>query len=140
MRLADCRWLTDENIHPEVISHLRGRGLDVLDVREQGWRGRSDAEILEEAHREGRVVLTHDGDFGTLALLARRPVVGIVRIRPGHIRAQVTIDALDRLLVLDLELSPPFLLVVQGGWHASTRGGSPGESSPPWQSSVATAR
>jgi hypothetical protein len=27
----------------------------------------------------------------------------------------VTIDALDRLLVLDLELSPPFLLVVQGG-------------------------
>ena len=115
MRLADCRWLTDENIHPEVISHLRGRGLDVLDVREQGWRGRSDAEILEEAHREGRVVLTHDGDFGTLALLGRRPVVGIVRIRPGHIRPRVTSEALDRLFALDLDPSPPFLVVVQGG-------------------------
>jgi predicted nuclease of predicted toxin-antitoxin system len=115
VRLADWRWLTDENIHPEVTAHLRGRGLDVLDVRERGWQGRSDAELLEEAHREGRVVLTHDGDFGTLALLGRRPVVGIVRVRPGHIRAHVTIGALDRLLALDLELSPPFLIVVQGG-------------------------
>jgi predicted nuclease of predicted toxin-antitoxin system len=69
----------------------------------------------EEAHREGRVVFTHDGDFGTLALLGRRPVVGIVRVRPGHIRAHVTNEALDRLFALDLELSPPFLIVVQGG-------------------------
>jgi predicted nuclease of predicted toxin-antitoxin system len=115
VRLANWGWLTDENIHPEVTAHLRGQGLDVLDVREQGWQGRSDAELLEEAHRDGRVVLTHDGDFGTLALLARRPVVGIVRVRPGHIRAQVTIDALDRLLALDLDLWPPFLIVVQGG-------------------------
>jgi predicted nuclease of predicted toxin-antitoxin system len=115
VRLADSRWLTDENFHPEVAAHLGGRGLDVLDVREQGWQGRSDAELLEEAHRAGRVVLTHDGDFGTLALLARRPVTGIVRVRPGHIRAQVTIDALDRLPALDLEVSPPFLIVVQGG-------------------------
>ena len=87
MRLGDARWLTDENIHPDVVAHLRGRGLDVLDVRERGWHGRSDDELLEEAHRQGRVVLTHDGDFGTLALLGRHPVVGIVRIRPGHVRA-----------------------------------------------------
>jgi predicted nuclease of predicted toxin-antitoxin system len=115
VRLADSRWLTDENIHAEVVAHLRGRGLDVMDVRERGWQGRSDDELLEEAHRAGRIVLTHDGDFGTLALLGRRPVVGIVRVRPGHIRAQVTIDALDRLLALDLDPSPPFLVVVQGG-------------------------
>lgn len=73
MRLEDARWVTDETIHPDVVAHLRGRGLDVLDVRERGWHGRSDDELLEEAHREGRVVLTHDGDFGTLALL------GVVR-------------------------------------------------------------
>lgn len=115
MRLGDARWLTDENIHPDVVAHLRGRGLDVLDVRERGWHGRGDDELLEEAHSQGRVVLTHDGDFGTLALLGRRPVVGIVRLRPGHIRPQVTIDALDRLFALDLDPSPPFLVVVQGG-------------------------
>ena len=54
-------------------------------------------------HRHRRVVLTHDGDFGTLALLGRRPVVGIVRIRPGHIRPRVTSEALDRLFALDLD-------------------------------------
>jgi hypothetical protein len=37
VRLADSRWLTDENVHPEVLTYLRGRGLDVLDVRERGW-------------------------------------------------------------------------------------------------------
>ena len=115
MRLADSRWLTDENIDAEVVAHLRGRGLDVLDVREAGWYGRSDEELLEEAHREGRIILTHDGDFGTLALLGGHPVVGIVRVRPGHVRAPVTIGALDRVLELDIDPSPPFLVVVQGG-------------------------
>jgi predicted nuclease of predicted toxin-antitoxin system len=75
VRLADSPWLTDENIHLDVVAHLRGRGFDVLDVREAGWYGRSDEELLEEAHGQGRVVLTHDADFGTLALLGHRPVV-----------------------------------------------------------------
>jgi predicted nuclease of predicted toxin-antitoxin system len=115
VRLADSRWLTDENIHPEVVAHLQSRALDVLDVREAGWYGRNDDELIEDAHRQGRVILTHDGDFGTLALLGRRPVVGIVRVRPGHIRVKVTIEAPDRLLALDLDPPPPFLVVVQGG-------------------------
>ena len=114
MKLSDCGWLTDENVHPAVIAHLRSKGLDVLDVKEQGWRGRSDRELLDEAYRLGRVVLTHDGDFGTLALLDRRPVVGIVRIRPGHIRFEITIRAVEQLLALSLDPSSPFLIVVQG--------------------------
>jgi hypothetical protein len=80
VRLADALWLTDENIHPDVVAHLRARGLDVSDVREQGWYGRSDEELLREAHRAGRIVLTHDGDFGTLALLGRRPVGKLRRV------------------------------------------------------------
>ena len=75
MRLADSRWLTDENIDAEVVAHLRGRGFDVLDVREAGWYWRSDEELLEEAHREGRIILTHDGDSGTFSLLGGHPVV-----------------------------------------------------------------
>lgn len=115
MRLTHSPWLTDENIHVEVIAYLRGRDLDVLDVKEQGWLGRPDGELLDEAYRQGRIVLTHDGDFGTLALLGGRPVIGIVRVRPGHFRAGVTIRALDQLFALALDPAPPFLLVVQGG-------------------------
>ncbi len=114
MRLAESPWLTDENIHPEVIAYLRSRGLDVVDVKEQGWQGRLDEEILDAAYRAGRIVLTHDGDFGTIALLGGQPVVGIVRIRPGHIRSDVIIRTLDRLLDLALDPSPPFLIVAQG--------------------------
>lgn len=114
MKLSDCGWLTDENVNPEVVAYLRSRRFDVLDVKEQGWGGRSDRELLEEAYRLRRVVLTHDGDFGTLALLDRRPVVGIVRIRPGHIRSEITIRALEQLLALPLDPSFPFLIVVQG--------------------------
>ena len=84
MRPTDSPWLTDENIHPEVVAHLRSLGLDVF-------------------------------DFGTLPLLRGRPVVGIVRLRPGHFRAQITINTLDRLFALELDPSPPFLIVVQGG-------------------------
>ena len=42
MRLPDSPWLTDENIHPEVVAHLRSLGLDVFDIKERGWRGRLD--------------------------------------------------------------------------------------------------
>lgn len=115
MRLAESRWLTDENVHPDVVAHLRSRGLDVLDVKERGWHGRADEAILDEAYRSGRIVLTHDGDFGALALLGGRPVVGIVRVRPGHVRSEVTTDALDRLLALDIDPPSPFLIVVQAG-------------------------
>lgn len=115
MRLSNSPWLTDENIHPEVVAYLRSKGLDVLDVKEQRWQGRSDHELLDEAYRLGRIVLTHDGDFGTLALLGQRPIVGIVRIRPGHIHSEITIRAVEQLLALALDPSPPFLLIVQGG-------------------------
>lgn len=115
MRLAESRWLTDENVHPDVVAHLRSRGLDVLDVKERGWHGRADETILDEAHRSGRIVLTHDGDFGALALLGGRPVVGIVRVRPGHVQSAVTTGALDRLLALDIDPPLPFLIVVQAG-------------------------
>lgn len=115
MRLTDFPWLTDENIHPDLVTHLRSLGLDVLDVKERGWRGRSDDDLLAEAYRLGRIILTHDGDFGTLALLGGRSVIGIVRIRPGHIRPEVTIRILAQLFAMELDLSSPFVVVVQGG-------------------------
>ena len=38
--------LTDENIHPSVITYLRQLGIDVLDVKEQKWMGMNDEHIL----------------------------------------------------------------------------------------------
>lgn len=74
--LAESPWVTDENIHPEVVAYLRSRGLDVVDVKEQGWQGRLDEEILRAAYHAGRIVLTHDGTSGRWPCLGGAPSSG----------------------------------------------------------------
>jgi predicted nuclease of predicted toxin-antitoxin system len=68
LNLRDFFFLTDQNIHPAVIADLRARGCDVLDVREECWRGAADAELLRLACSMNRVVVTHDADFGGLSI------------------------------------------------------------------------
>ncbi len=68
MKFHELRFLTDENISPKVVFFLRNYGLDVLDAKEQGWQGKSDDELLEIAYQEKCCVLTHDADFGALAI------------------------------------------------------------------------
>jgi predicted nuclease of predicted toxin-antitoxin system len=67
-----------ENIHPDLIAFLRERGLDIVSVRSTRLVGASDIQVLEVAYLAGRVVLTHDRDFGSLAISAGAAVHGIV--------------------------------------------------------------
>lgn len=113
MRLRDFSFLTDENIHPEVVSALRQLGLDILDIKESGWEGSGDLAILRRAYEERRVVLTHDSDFGQLAVAALEPVVGIVYLRPGHFKAEFTLATIETLLEQVGDLTPPFILVAE---------------------------
>jgi predicted nuclease of predicted toxin-antitoxin system len=88
LKALDFPVLADENIHPEVISLLREEGIDVESVTEQGRYGISDTQVLQQATETGRVVLTHDSDFGGLALMGAA-FIGIIYIRPGHIRTDL---------------------------------------------------
>ncbi len=110
--LQRFRLLADENIHPEVVAFLRDAALDVVTVTDdKALKSASDEAILQRAFEESRVVLTHDADFGTIAVAGFRPVVGIVFLRPGHIDPKGTIETLRFILADDLELHPPFVLV-----------------------------
>ncbi len=111
MNLAEYPFLADENIHPEVIAHLRDSGFDLLSVIETGLIGSSDEEILQFAFEAGRIVLTHDSDFGTLALAYHQPIVGILYVRPGHIEPSFTIDSLTTILGRTFSVTPPFIIV-----------------------------
>ncbi len=113
MRLSDFPLLTDENVHPAVVAELRAMGRDVLDVRESGWRGSADARLLQLAHRLGRVVLTHNKDFGALSIARLEPLVGVVFLRPGHIDPQFTVETLRLLFAGNPEVAPPFFLVAK---------------------------
>jgi predicted nuclease of predicted toxin-antitoxin system len=112
MKALDFPLLADENILPEVINFLRKLGLDVDSVAEQGKFGIPDTNVLQQATETGRVVLTHDSDFGGLALLGAK-FIGIVYIRPGHIHAGFTVKTLQAIRDNAPEVTPPFILVAE---------------------------
>lgn len=118
MRLASARFLLDENIHPDVAQFLRSQDVDIVEARLAGLGGASDREILAQAHRDGRVVLTHDADFGALAIGAGESVTGVVYLRPGHIDSTRTIQTMRVLFEKDHEIEVPFLVVAE---HKGTR-------------------
>ncbi len=113
MNLRQFPLLTDENVDPIVVADLRRLGFDVLDVIESRRAGASDLELLRWAKSQGPLVLTHDADFGTLAVLQNEPLVGLVFLRPGHIDPHFTMATIQALLDTDLDLSPPFVLVAK---------------------------
>ena len=112
MKALDFPLLADENVHPDVIGFLRKAGLDVESVSEQGQFGLPDIQVLQQATRAGRAVLTHDSDFGGLALMGAQ-FIGIIYIRPGHIRADFTVKTLEVIRDNAPEVMPPFILVAE---------------------------
>ena len=113
MKLRDFPLLTDENIDPDVVAHLRQLGFDVVDVVESSLQGSADADLLRLATSEGRVVVTHDADFGTLAIHQGEPLIGLIFLRPAHIDPKFTIESLQAVFSADPDVVPPFILVAK---------------------------
>ncbi len=73
----------------------------------------SGARFTEKhTYNMGKVVLTHDRDFGGLALLGAK-FVGIIYLRPGHIQADFTIKTLQSIRDNAPDVVPPFILVAE---------------------------
>jgi len=113
VKLRDFPLLADQNIHVDVVGFLRSEGFDVVDVQQAGLVSADDSIILSWAVSHGRVIVSHDADFGVLAIQAGAPYVGIVHLRPGHISPLATIDSVRLLLTLDTDLIPPFIVTVK---------------------------
>ena len=113
MKLHQVRILADENVSPTVVAFLRSQGIDVADTKERGWQGKSDDELLETAYRENRWVLTHDSDFGSLAIHEDQPYWGIVFLRPRDLTPRNVVRVCNRLLQHDVDVSQRTLVVVE---------------------------
>jgi predicted nuclease of predicted toxin-antitoxin system len=98
----DFTLLADENIHPDVISYLRQQECDIRSIAEDDLVGQSDRTVLRTAYANGRVVLTQD-----------EPFIGIIYLRPGHIRAEFTIRTLQTIDAQPLDVQPPFIIVAE---------------------------
>jgi len=112
MKFHSLKILTDENISPKVVLFLRQKGIDVIDTKEEKWHGKNDEYLLEKAFADNRFVLTHDSDFGTLAVKEGKDYYGIIYLRVKFPKVQNVIRALEKLLSLSIELSPGNLIVV----------------------------
>jgi predicted nuclease of predicted toxin-antitoxin system len=105
--------LADVNIAVPVVAWLRANGIDVASVHERGLQGLDDEAILDLARTERRFVLTHDSDFGRLAILEGRLIYGVIFLRPGDDPPHIVIEGLPPLLSAVVDWTPP-LLVVHG--------------------------
>lgn len=118
MRLSEYKLFTDENIDPIIVEFLRGHGFDVSDIKENGWFGRKDVDLMPIAYQEQRVIVTHDSDFGTIIFTRGEPFIGVIYLRPGHFNAEPHIQSLNVLLDSDLVLSSPFILIAENNGQA----------------------
>lgn len=105
--------LADENVSPKIIAYFRQQGIDVLDTKEQGWFGKEDEELLNIAYKEKRFILTHDSDFGSLAIHEGKRYYGIIYIRVKNLHPKNVINVCKQLLEIKTKLIPGTLIVVE---------------------------
>ena len=107
--------LADANVAVEVVAFLRAKGADVVSVAEKGWTGQTDDQILAASVRMGRFVVTHDADFGQLAIAEGRPYHGILHLRPGDDPPEAVIEGLRALVARETAWTTPMIAVYRAG-------------------------
>lgn len=90
------KWLVDAALSPRLAEALVANGHDAVHVRELGMADADDRAILERAQRDGRVVVSRDGDFAALLALARADGPSFVHLRIPRVNAPA--DQVDLLL------------------------------------------
>lgn len=113
MKLIHASLLTDENISPKVVAYLQRMGFDVLDTKEKLWHGTEDEELIHRAYQEQRFILTHDSDFGTLAISQGIPCYGILYLRLNNLKSTNVVRTFESMLQQDIEIRPHTIWVIE---------------------------
>ena len=74
--MSTPQFLADENIEPAIVSATRRiePAIDFLTLDDANLLGASDIAVLEYAHRESRIVVSHD--VNTLIAAAKSRIIG----------------------------------------------------------------
>ncbi len=92
------RFLIDESADTRVASPLRHLGHDVTTVAGDHGAALEDTEVLTIAHREQRVLITDDRDFGELVFRYRQPHAGVLYFRLSNTTLSLRLTRLDDVL------------------------------------------
>jgi predicted nuclease of predicted toxin-antitoxin system len=112
--MAALRFFADESCDFAVVRALRGAGYDVVAVSE--FTSQSlDPAVIEQAHREGRILLTEDKDFGWHVFVSHAASAGVILIRfPSQSRSALA-QAVLRLVQEQPDKLLGSFVVVQPG-------------------------
>lgn len=111
-QISEPKILADENVSPKVVYWLRRKGLDVIDTKEENWHGQEDEFLLKRAYLQKRFVLTHDSDFGTLAINEGKIYHGIIYLKLMNMKPANVIEVLDKFFLLDIDFAEGTLIVI----------------------------
>ena len=107
------RFLVDESTGPMVAEWLRKNGHDVFSVFNES-RGMPDADIIQKAFIDNRILVTNDKDFGEKVFRERQPHRGVILLRLEDERSIVKIEIIGRLLAnYAKNLSGNFVVVTE---------------------------
>ena len=86
--------LLDQGLPLSAAALLSDAGIDTIHVGEIGMSEAEDAEIIQRAREDGRVVTTLDADFHTLLALDEATSPSVIRIRIERLRAEALTELL----------------------------------------------
>ncbi len=121
MSTTSLRFLADESCDFSIVRALRGKGFDVLAVSEVATRS-VDRELIDQAYRENRVLITEDKDFGWLVYVSRANSAGVILVRfPGNARSELAETIIQLVTDREEELLGGFIVVQPGKIRISGR-------------------
>jgi predicted nuclease of predicted toxin-antitoxin system len=120
----ELRFLADESCDFAIVRALRTAGYDVLAVNEVMTRS-VDHELIEQAGRERRILLTEDKDFGWLVFASHAASPGVILVRfPGNARQTLAQTVARVVQEQGPKLAGAFVVVEPGQIRISRKSGS----------------
>lgn len=121
--MSALRFLADESCDFAVVRALRAAGFDVVAVGEVMIRS-VDRDLIEQANREQRILLTEDKDFGWLVFASHIDSPGVILIRfPGNLRQTLAQTILQLAQDQSDKLHGGFIVVQPGRVRISHKPG-----------------
>ena len=93
------KFLLDMGIARSTADFLRNQGHNAIHLREQGLQRLSDHDIIDKARVEGRVILTHDLDFGRIIALSQSHLPSVITFRLNNMQPSQVNHYLAQTLV-----------------------------------------
>ena len=130
MTSADVRFLADESCDFAVVRALRSAGYEIFALGEVTSRS-VDTDVITQAAREGRILLTEDKDFGWLVYVGQAESAGVILIRfPGSARQTLPSTIVQLVQEQGSRLRGAFVVVQPGMIRISRRPDRPPEQLP----------